>query len=350
MGYDSLSGKTDKYVREKENLNREYESFSDEAERFADARTDAEKLDEDIQEAFRNIQHEFDSEQEMLQTQQNALDSRKSELVETINRELDKLNETQGRLDSLSGKKYIGGVGRASEKCKDYISQLEGMLDQIDVATSHSDNNSAGLGGYSVSNVADKGIFFRRGTDNKPTSMSRYARIVGYHSIESDLVATNPHYSQSDSNSPWNNNCQRCVSAYEARRRGYDVQAQPIPEGSDHLPIMMHPQGWPSVYKDAQLIDCSANTGTAGARNVEEQMRCWGENCRAIVRVRWKPEVGGGGHVFIAERTNGITRFIDPQDGTTDARSYFDDAIGSGLYCMRIDDLEFTDRIHQCCL
>ena len=78
-------------------------------------------------------------------------------------------------------------------------------------------------------------------------------------------------------------------------------------------------------------------------------MEEWGSDVRAIVRVRWKPENGGGGHVFIAERTNGTTRFIDPQNGEADARSYFDFAKGSEVFCMRIDNLPFSERIHQCC-
>lgn len=181
------------------------------------------------------------------------------------------------------------------------------------------------------------------------TVMSTYKRISSNHTIEDDLRKTNPNYSRTDYDSPWNINCQRCVSAYEARRRGYDVEALPVPQGEDYLPIMHHPDGWPSVYKGAELINCSANSGTAAGQNVEETVKSWGENCRGIVRVRWKPENGGGGHVFIAERTNGVTRFIDPQNGETNAKTYFSFAKGSDVYCMRTDNLEFSDKITQCC-
>ncbi len=180
--------------------------------------------------------------------------------------------------------------------------------------------------------------------------MTSYPKITGNHSIEDDLINTNPNYSHDDPNSPYNNNCQRCVSAYEARRRGYNVQALPVPVGSDTLPIMMHPRGWPTVYSGFDLVNCSANSGTAAAINIEGQMEQWGANARAIVRVRWKPECGGGGHVFIAERINGVTRFIDPQNSETDARYYFEDAKGSDVFCMRIDNLPFTERIHDCCV
>ncbi len=178
--------------------------------------------------------------------------------------------------------------------------------------------------------------------------MQNYPQIQGEHTIESDLISVNPNFSFTDPDSPWNNNCQRCVCAYEARRRGYDVQALPCPEGQDNLPYMHHPEGWPTVFQGGKLIDCTANSGTAAAMNVESQMESWGDNCRAIVRVRWKPESSNCGHVFIAERVNGVTRFIDPQNGAADARSHFPLALGREMYCMRIDNLPFSDRIHQC--
>lgn len=191
-------------------------------------------------------------------------------------------------------------------------------------------------------------------TSNAPSvyfngPMSGFRRIEGSHSIETDLAKVNPNYSHTNRNSVWNVNCQRCVMAYEARRRGYDVEALPVPGGQDSLPIMNHPNGWPTVYKNPNPIECSANSGTAAKMNVDEQMEQWGDNCRAIVRVRWKPEYGGGGHVFIAERINGVTRYIDPQNNCTDAKDYFMDAMGQGVYCMRTDDQEFSDKIKLCC-
>lgn len=348
MGYDTLSGKTDEYVKEKMEHNDENTAFLEEKEKFEMLLAEVGDLDDEIQSGLQEISQELDAEKVRLDERQAELDTRKKELSDKINHELNKLSEANGKLESLSGKKYSGGASEAADKCRHYMGQLEEMLDRIDDTASGNYLCPTSFDLSSRGN-ADNGLFGRKTIDNTPTSMSRYAPIIGNHSMETDLLATNPNYSTVDSDSPWNNNCQRCVSAYEARRRGYDVEAQPLPNGNDPLPIMLHPQGWPSVYKDGQLIDCSANSGTAAAMNVENMMESWGDNCRAIVRVRWKPEAGGGGHVFIAERTNGITRFVDPQNGATDASSYFQFAKGSDLFCMRIDNLDFTDRIHQCC-
>lgn len=348
MSYDSLSGKTDEYVKDKTEHNDEIATFLEEKEKFDILLAEVGDLDDEIQSGIQDISHELDAEKGRLDDRQTELDNRKKELSDMINHELNKLSEANGKLESISGKKYSGGASKAADKCKDYMGQLEEMLDRID-DTASGNYSSLPSGDSLRGSGVDTGLFGRKAIDNSPASMSRYAPIIGNHSMEMDLLATNPNYSTVDSDSPWNNNCQRCVSAYEARRRGYDVEAQPLPNGNDPLPIMRHPQGWPSVYKDGQLIDCSANSGTAAAINVENMMKSWGDNCRAIVRVRWKPEAGGGGHVFIAERTNGVTRFIDPQNGTADASSYFQFAKGSDLFCMRIDNLDFTDRIHQCC-
>lgn len=173
-------------------------------------------------------------------------------------------------------------------------------------------------------------------------TMSAYARISTPHSARDDLKNTNPKWRP---NSPWDINCQRCVSAYEARRRGYDVTAAPLTDDRDTLQCMRHPNGWASVYQGAELIDCTSNSGTGSEILVDEQMAQWGDGARAIVRVRWKL---GGGHVFIAERVNGKTWYIDPQRGTENVNHYFQQARGDGTYCVRIDNLCFTERIHDC--
>ncbi len=127
-------------------------------------------------------------------------------------------------------------------------------------------------------------------------TMRGYRRITTQHTALDDLKNTNPNWSE---DSPWDVNCQRCVSAYEARRRGFDVTAAPLTDKNDTLQIMRHPNGWPSVYQGAELIDCTASSGTSSEILVDDKMAEWGDGARAIVRVRWKL---GGGHVFIAER------------------------------------------------
>ena len=115
----------------------------------------------------------------------------------------------------------------------------------------------------------------------------------------------------------------------------------------DRLPYMTDQNGWPHVYEDADLVPCFSNTGANTRGKVEKLMEQWGDGARAIVRVQWKG--GNSGHVFIAERENGLTRFVDPQVNDGDCSRYFAEAKKNKTYCMRVDDRKFTDLINQCC-
>ncbi len=340
MGYDSFYGRVEQYTKDKESLNDEFELFSEEELKMQDITSSREIFDLEIQDAFADIENNFVAEKSDLENQRSILDDTRIELSEEINQELEKINDAQRKIDTLLGKKYTGNIENISDRCREHSAELERMLKELDELASEKGSSYSGF---------DTSLSGKKTNHDTNVIMSRYPAIVGGHSIEMDLLATNPNYSHTDMDSPWNDNCQRCVSAYEARRRGYDVDAQPTPKGMDFLPYMNHPQGWPTVYQGGQLIDCSANSGTAAAMNIEEQMKSWGENARAIVRVRWKPECGSGGHVFIAECENGKLRYVDPQVGIEDASSHFNFVQGSGVFCMRIDNLPFTDKIHQCC-
>ena len=55
---------------------------------------------------------------------------------------------------------------------------------------------------------------------------SGFNRIRGEHTYLDDLAVTNPNFATGKSE--WTCNCQRCVTAYEGRRRGLDVEAMPM--------------------------------------------------------------------------------------------------------------------------
>ncbi|MDE5556885.1 MAG: phage capsid protein [Ruminococcus sp.] len=173
-----------------------------------------------------------------------------------------------------------------------------------------------------------------------------FKKIKGKHTQKSDLKNTNPNHSRESEE--YSKNCQRCVNAYEARRRGYDVEALPrILDGSDRLPYMADKEnGWTAVYKNPELISCAADEQQEMIENVNNTIKSFGENSRAIVRVQWKKR---GGHVFIAETIDGKTKFIDPQTNKKNVSRYLKIAKPESTFVMRIDNLEFTDKIFECC-
>ena len=168
------------------------------------------------------------------------------------------------------------------------------------------------------------------------------------HSREQDLMMTNPNFKLGIE---YQYNCQRCVTAYEARRRGIDVEA--LPNYGDQFGVMMradgslNPDGWTSAYKNPRPVYCGAKNGVGTGEKVVQQMEMWGEGSRAIVRIQWQG--GRTGHVFIAENVNGKVRFIDPQTGDTDVERYFKGEKKNKTYAIRIDILKFADNVRNCC-
>lgn len=184
------------------------------------------------------------------------------------------------------------------------------------------------------------------------TSKLKAKGILKNHDINDCFNTTNPKYGTGNTPNErhkytWN--CQRCVNAYEARRRGFDVQAGARKESGDTLPNMRNAKGWPAVYEGGQsaLVPIDGRTGSKIRQNIESQMAAYGDGARAIVRVVWQSR---GGHVFIAEQVNGQTQFIDPQSGKRDVSYYFGKGMISSGYThiLRIDDKKFTDLIFDC--
>lgn len=137
---------------------------------------------------------------------------------------------------------------------------------------------------------------------------------------------TNPHYNTSYD--AYSSNCQRCVLAYEARRRGYDVTALPtysgdmLPYGKDYLRGLSNPK--------------TIDVGKAKTK-IEKQMRSYGNNSRAIIGVT----KGRNGHVFIAENSGGKIYYIDPQ--TNKRYNNLSLSNVSRANITRIDNQQFTD-------
>lgn len=171
-----------------------------------------------------------------------------------------------------------------------------------------------------------------------------FPKIKGEHSREQDLANTNPNYNKG---ARYQSNCQKCVSAYEARRRGYNVQAKPY-EGlaSDTLVYDDLTVGWPSVYKNPQLLYCGGKNSEEVLENIESRMGPWKNGARAIVAVDYR---FGDGHVFIAEKINDKVCFFDPQLPTKDVNTIWGMIKPQTVNILRIDNLEFTERINECC-
>lgn len=137
---------------------------------------------------------------------------------------------------------------------------------------------------------------------------------------------TNPHYNVKYD--AYSSNCQRCVLAYEARRRGYDVTALPtyrgdlLPYGRDYLKGLNNPK----------VEDVGKSS-----RKLKSLMRSYGDGARAIVAV----SKNRNGHVFITENSRGKIFFVDPQTNKRYSNVNLNKV--SGAQVIRIDNQKFTE-------
>lgn len=162
------------------------------------------------------------------------------------------------------------------------------------------------------------------------------------------LVGTNPNYS--GDYREFSENCQRCVVAYEARRRGYDVEAQPTYQGDTLSRVAyVDTKGnvargrWMGAFQDAKPKDVSAKDAGGVLNNIDKQMADYGEGSRGVVQIFYKR--GRGGHVFNVERQNGKTVYIEAQTGRIKDINYTMQSVDPSMVSLvRTDNLKFSER------
>lgn len=166
-------------------------------------------------------------------------------------------------------------------------------------------------------------------------------------SINEAVRGANPYYD--GSYREFSENCQRAVIAYEARRRGYKVTAQPTYEG-DKLPTMAHMNKdgtwnshWMGAFRGAKTEKVGASTAKKAQQNTEAKMKEYGNGSRAIMRVQWKD---GGGHVLNVENKNGKILYVDAQvGGKYTAKELFGQIKTGTTQLVRTDNLKFSSRV-----
>ena len=151
-------------------------------------------------------------------------------------------------------------------------------------------------------------------------------------------------------------NCQTCVVANEARRRGYDVQAQPYSKQNEAM-FMLAEQPTrayinPETGKEPEMVRVEESPTKARFNKLCEETVKDGE--RYHLRIETKT---GGGHVVCMDRDeSGVLRVYDPQDGSIYKASeylkrvkYSSKSYGITVpednYIFRVDNAEFNTEI-----
>lgn len=175
-------------------------------------------------------------------------------------------------------------------------------------------------------------------------------------SIKDSYQDANPYFSRNYAE--YSENCQRCVVAYELRRRGYDVIAQATHE-NDKWPTSVLVNGvpmgrWRGAFRHAKTdsVGAAGNNAKAEAKvlnNISNTMKGYGNGSRAIIRIGYRG--AHVGHVFNAENQNGRMVYVDAQTGTrythADMRNLMKVVDTSSVTVTRTDNLRISNRAKE---
>ena len=153
--------------------------------------------------------------------------------------------------------------------------------------------------------------------------------------IQDAVKGANPNYSRG---SAYGVNCQRCVQAYEFRRRGYDVVAKPKPSTNNIISWGSECFIQPGAYQYSYQAYALNQTEAA----VKKALANAPDGSRFSIYIKWKRTYGGSTHVFIAEKTGGVVHYLDPQTGNMDASDYFTRGSKGCFGYFRLDDKALT--------
>lgn len=181
------------------------------------------------------------------------------------------------------------------------------------------------------------------GLDAAPGMMATAEEALGNQGRPMGIVNAvknaNPNYNLG---TEYQENCQRCVIATEARLRGYNVQALPtydndtMPSGTNYL----------NNFVGAKPMTVKHTTPNANRNDIEGKMADMGNGARATMSFQWSG--GQSGHVINVVQRGGKTRYYDGQNGTEVSASHLYNAISNSksITLTRVDNLQFSNSVN----
>ena len=124
-----------------------------------------------------------------------------------------------------------------------------------------------------------------------------------------DIAGTNPNYKKGKE---WQINCQRCVPAYEARLRGYDVTAKPCDGNCNGVRFF-------KVSARNEIRVCRG--GSRFKKDADEIVSSSPGGSRFLVRIKWAN--GRSAHFFTARNEGGKIIYENPQNPSSNAEEFF---------------------------
>lgn len=165
---------------------------------------------------------------------------------------------------------------------------------------------------------------------------------------QKDVKQINPAFRTFDANRK--NNCMLCSVAYDMRKRGYDVMAQPASYGYEMADI----KRW---YPKAKVEIAAEPTKTGMTKNLfaDKEMvhnaisniESQGDGARGHVYVQWRGAKGG--HAMAYQVDNGKMTVLDGQTGTIYKKPEKILNRASSINVCRLDNINFDSKyIKEC--
>lgn len=146
-----------------------------------------------------------------------------------------------------------------------------------------------------------------------------------------EAALMNPEHDATGASKVYNNNCTNVATAYELRRRGYDVTAAPIPGGRGIPSSEYVAARW--LDPDGKPLQMKPHAGPVDAHNTIDS---YPDGARGYVEVQWK---AGGAHVYNWEKQDGVVHYVEGQNPRKpDASGHMARARKNGIRTVRLDN------------
>lgn len=159
----------------------------------------------------------------------------------------------------------------------------------------------------------------------------------------------NPNYDPTGQFDAYNENCQRCVVAFELRRRGYDVTALPS-YNNDTLPNVAYSRDgmrhgrWAGAFQGIKFESVGAKTSGEVYNNIIQKVRDAGPGSRFVVSMAYSSDPQNG-HVFNIENRKGVVFAVDAQTGKRLwLNNFLKNAQTNNVTIARTDNARISDR------
>lgn len=241
---------------------------------------------------------------------------------------------------------YIRGKNAVEEKLSKHINATPSDTAQANAKNFVLKSMLSGFGN-SVYKVAAPALVAMQVELTTPDSFSDLKKTDKKQSSDDHVEAVNPKYKKTTYD--YSMNCSFCTAAYDLRKRGYDVEANPISQVEAYTvdDVCSWYKGAKSVSKtDVEFEYQKQSKGKPGetpskAEMLNKSLKSHGEGARGHLALYW---VGGGGHDIIWEVEGGEVVYRDCQTGENMKNLEYLNYSYSYDY-VRTDNLEPTEEV-----